>query len=146
MEEKWEPGFKVVNKIKGKFWSATSLGFYSSTCMKGRIQYKVGKVTVPKRGKGPLAVFSTCIFAKEFYQSFGVGSPSLETILEMRFCKYVPSKREPGYNFSATGKVMAEKVILGKKVEENPGLPSKHKARYKTWLNHKIMPKVEVTE
>jgi len=56
--KKWHIGWKVVRVVKGRLFSAF--------CGMGEVEYKIGELTVPRTGCGPLAVFDCFDAAHSF--------------------------------------------------------------------------------
>jgi len=123
---KWKIGYKIVRNVCGRLYSWGAGGLVRS---EATVTYEVGKVTVPNKSCGPLAVFSTMWDAVNFDRAFDV---------EVYRCKYVPSKRKYLYwrkkNFTFTagkhdplphGTVTATRVELLEVVKRWPQLEGK---------------------
>lgn len=104
-KKEWKLGWKICAKEFSKLYPCNMLTSYP--------EYKMGKITKPKKGNGPLAVFKSRKDAREF---------KCDTLGWKIFrCKYVPSKRR---NLMIRGKiathldclpygtVLAEEVML----------------------------------
>jgi hypothetical protein len=105
-------GYKVIHRWKsGQMISCIDLP-------SRMVEYFVDKWTEPKKGNGPLAVFSDLIFAKNFVLS--------SMNMEIYKCKYILSDKESVWSdysvltkkFFPEGTRLADKVmIFGKPVE-----------------------------
>ena len=81
MTKKWKMGYKLVSTEYGKMLSLTLSKLNAS-------EYKIGKITRPKKGWGPIALFDTKENVEEFCNIYG-----WRTIyVKLLTVKYIPSR------------------------------------------------------
>jgi len=90
---KWVWCYKIVRNVDGRYFSLTSV---DPELEKGTVEYGEKIITKPKRGCGPLAVFSTMGSAKDFLRTV---SPDIYTgVIEIWLCcTYDPAWGEDLY-------------------------------------------------